>query len=99
MSDGFSRGYSKTAVSQSSVDILPFREQHYKQEREAPMEAQQLGNTYYIWGVDDSPYGPVELPILIDWIKDERVLPETWVYSRTAGNWMRASELPELKPE
>jgi CRP-like cAMP-binding protein len=63
------------------------------------MDLQDSGNIYFIWGVDDSPYGPVELPVLIDWIKDERVLPETWVYSRTAGNWMRASELPELKPE
>lgn len=56
-------------------------------------------NAYHIWGVDDSPYGPVELPVLIDWIRDERVVPETWVYSCAAGNWMRASELPELKAE
>jgi hypothetical protein len=56
-------------------------------------------NIYYIWGVDDSPYGPVELPVLIDWIHDERVVPETWIYSRSAVNWARASELPELKNE
>jgi hypothetical protein len=62
-------------------------------------EAQEQGNIYFIWGVDDSPYGPVELPVLIDWIKDERVVPETWVYSRGAGNWIRASELPEIKNE
>src|SRR5882757_2565693 len=61
------------------------------------MEAQEFGNIYFIWGVDDSPYGPVDLPVLIDWIKDERVVPETWVFSRNAANWMRASELPELK--
>lgn len=61
------------------------------------MTTQELGNAYYIWGVDDSPYGPVELPVLIDWIRDERVVPETWVFSRNASNWMRASELPELQ--
>ena len=61
------------------------------------MEAQTCENIYFIWGVDDSPYGPVELPVLIDWIRDERVVPETWVFSRSAANWMRASELPELK--
>ena len=61
------------------------------------MESQELGNIYFIWGVDDSPYGPVELPVLIDWIADERVLPETWVFSRSAGNWQRASEIPEIK--
>ena len=58
---------------------------------------EDIGNIYFIWGVDDSPYGPVELPVLIDWINDERVVPETWVFSRNASNWQRASELPELK--
>jgi CRP-like cAMP-binding protein len=61
------------------------------------MESQEFANIYFIWGVDDSPYGPVELPVLIDWIADERVLPETWVFSRSAGNWQRASEIPEIK--
>lgn len=61
------------------------------------MDSQEFGNTYFIWGVDDSSYGPVELPVLIDWIADERVVPETWVFSRSAGLWQRASEFPELK--
>ena len=61
------------------------------------MEAQQHSNVYFIWGVDDSPYGPVELPALLDWVADERVVPETWVFSRRAGNWQRASEIPELQ--
>jgi CRP-like cAMP-binding protein len=39
----------------------------------------------------------VGLPVLIDWIHDERVAPETWVFSRQATHWQRASELPELK--
>jgi CRP-like cAMP-binding protein len=60
------------------------------------MESQEPGNIYFIWGVDDAPYGPVELPVLIDWINDERVVPDTWVFARNAGNWQRASELPEL---
>jgi len=58
---------------------------------------EDTSNIYFIWGVDDSPYGPVELPILLDWIADERVVPETWVFSRNAGNWQRASEIAELK--
>jgi hypothetical protein len=61
------------------------------------METQVSGNIYFIWGVDDSPYGPVELPVLIDWINDERVVPDTWVFARNAGNWQRAAEIPELK--
>jgi CRP-like cAMP-binding protein len=61
------------------------------------MDAETTDTLYYIWGVDDSAYGPVKLPVLAEWIKDERVLPETWVFSRGNGNWMRASEVPELK--
>ena len=61
------------------------------------MDSPEFGNIYFIWGVDDSPYGPVELPVLIDWINDERVVPDTWVFARSAGNWQRAAEIPELK--
>ena len=60
------------------------------------MDSQESGNIYFIWGVDDSPYGPVELPVLLDWINDERVVPDTWVFARSAGNWQRAAEIPEL---
>jgi len=37
----------------------------------------QTANDFIIWGIDDAPYGPVELPVLEEWVKDERVLPET----------------------
>ena len=61
------------------------------------MESAVAANIYFIWGIDDAPYGPVELPVLLDWIKDERVLPDTWIFARSAGNWQRASEILELK--
>jgi hypothetical protein len=61
------------------------------------MESAVPANIYFIWGVDDTPYGPVELPTLIDWIRDERVLADTWVFARSAGNWQKASDIPELK--
>jgi hypothetical protein len=52
---------------------------------------------FFIWGIDHAPYGPVELPVLVNWIKDERVLADTWVFARRAGTWLRASEITELK--
>lgn len=58
------------------------------------MESQE--SMYFIWGIDDAPYGPVELPMLVDWIGDGRVLAETWIFARSAGNWQKASEIPEL---
>lgn len=54
-------------------------------------------NDFFIWGIDDSPYGPVELPTLVNWIKDERVLADTWVFTRRDSKWQLAAEIAELK--
>ena len=61
------------------------------------MESQASTKDYIIWGIDDSTYGPVELSVLIEWIKDERVLPESWIFARKQGIWQKASEIGELK--
>jgi CRP-like cAMP-binding protein len=61
------------------------------------MELQENMNEFFIWGIDDSPYGPVELPVLIDWISDERVLADTWIFARRDGSWRRAAEIPGLQ--
>jgi CRP-like cAMP-binding protein len=53
--------------------------------------------SYYIWGIDNSPYGPVELPMLLDWIAEGRVLADTWVFEKSAGNWGKASQFKELQ--
>jgi CRP-like cAMP-binding protein len=53
--------------------------------------------SYFIWGIDDSPYGPVELPLLLEWINDGRVLADTWVFERGSSNWGKASQFPELQ--
>jgi CRP/FNR family cyclic AMP-dependent transcriptional regulator len=53
-------------------------------------------NSYFIWGVDDAPYGPVALPLLLEWIGDGRVVSDTWVFERSSGNWGKASQFPEL---
>ncbi|MGO8835970.1 MAG: cyclic nucleotide-binding domain-containing protein [Limisphaerales bacterium] len=61
------------------------------------MESQEITNDFFIWGIDDAPYGPVALAVLIDWVKDERVLADTWVFARPDGSWRRAAEIPELQ--
>jgi len=53
--------------------------------------------SYFVWGVDDAPYGPVELSALMEWVRDGRVLADTWVFERTACNWRKASEISELQ--
>jgi len=51
---------------------------------------------YSIWAADNVVYGPVELPSLITWVKDERVLAETWVFDGQNDRWRKAATLPEL---
>ena len=60
------------------------------------MSESATANEFFIWGVDLAAYGPVELPTLVEWIKDGRVLAETWVFTGSTGSWLRAAEIPEL---
>jgi len=52
---------------------------------------------YIIWGVDQNSYGPVELPTLISWVKDERVTADTWIFRPRTGEWKKAEQLEELQ--
>jgi CRP/FNR family transcriptional regulator, cyclic AMP receptor protein len=49
------------------------------------------------WGNDNISYGPVELPGLVDWIRQGRVSRNTWVFREDKGEWVRASDMAELK--
>lgn len=64
----------------------------------ARMDTTNPGNRYKIWGADEAIYGPVELPTLAEWIKDERVTADTWLYLQSAAEWRRAADIPELRP-
>ena len=55
------------------------------------------GISYSIWAADNAVYGPVELPDLIAWVKDERVLAGTWVYDSQNDRWRKAANVPELQ--
>jgi CRP/FNR family transcriptional regulator, cyclic AMP receptor protein len=55
------------------------------------------GILYSIWAADNVVYGPVELPALIGWVKDERVVAETWVYDSQNDRWRKAAKIPELQ--
>jgi len=63
------------------------------------METTPTPTDYFIWGIDFATYGPVPLPTLIEWIKDERVFADTWVYARGGHVWRLAKDTPELAPE
>ncbi|MBI3879393.1 MAG: cyclic nucleotide-binding domain-containing protein [Verrucomicrobia bacterium] len=61
------------------------------------MDKVEKGTGFKILGADDVLYGPVELPTLVDWVRDQRVLPETWVYSEAVDAWHKARQTPELQ--
>jgi CRP-like cAMP-binding protein len=52
---------------------------------------------FSIWAADNVVYGPVELPALIAWVKDQRVLADTWIFDSGNDCWRKASDVPELK--
>jgi len=63
------------------------------------METNPKTTDYFIWGIDNAAYGPVPLPALSEWIKDERVQEDTWVYIRAEQAWRPARAVTELLPE
>ena len=52
---------------------------------------------YKIWAVDDVVYGPVDMPTLVDWVKEERVVADTWIYDMQKGAWDKAGQMAELR--
>ena len=61
------------------------------------MPSSDSATGYFIWGADLQAYGPVELPTLVSWIKDERVLADTWIFLERGGCWEKAEHTPELQ--
>src|SRR5579884_1971588 len=61
------------------------------------MQTEEAGSGFFIWGADQSAYGPVELPTLVNWIRDERVTADTWVFAQQGANWQPAAKIPELQ--
>jgi len=51
---------------------------------------------YRVWGMDNVAYGPVELPVLTNWVLDERVTADTWVFAEENRAWLKAAQMPEL---
>jgi hypothetical protein len=61
------------------------------------MAAASADTGFTVWGIDQTPYGPVELPMLVSWVRDERVTPDTWVFVGARSTWEKAAQIPELQ--
>ena len=71
----------------------------------SPMSSSATGNTsaptpggagYKVLGLDDTLYGPVEIPQLVEWARDERIQPDSWLFCVSSRRWVTAADLPEL---
>jgi CRP-like cAMP-binding protein len=58
----------------------------------------QEHDAYKVWAADNMIYGPIDFPTLAEWVKERRVLPETWVHSEKANAWHHANQIEELEP-
>ena len=54
--------------------------------------------TYKVLAGDNVLYGPVDLPTLIQWTADERVLPGTWIMRGIDNSWVPAGLISDLAP-
>src|SRR5882672_11402490 len=61
------------------------------------MEPSTSGTGFKIWGVDNVVYGPVELPTLVGWVKEERVTADTWIFCEKDSVWRKTPQVPELQ--
>jgi hypothetical protein len=61
------------------------------------MAAIAIETGFIVWGIDQTAYGPVELPTLVSWVKDERVTADTWIFAAKNSSWQKAADLPELQ--
>jgi len=58
-----------------------------------PMETLLPQESFKVWASDNSVYGPVDFPTLLEWAKDERVLAETWIHCQGNNSWQRADAI------
>jgi CRP-like cAMP-binding protein len=59
--------------------------------------AADVTDRFKILGSDDVIYGPVELPQLVNWVQEDRVQGDTWVYRSNEDGWRKAADVSELK--
>ncbi|MBL9175238.1 MAG: cyclic nucleotide-binding domain-containing protein [Verrucomicrobiales bacterium] len=52
---------------------------------------------YRVWALDDSVYGPVRMEVLRDWVRDERIVPESWIFCESNRRWQQAGGIQELR--
>jgi hypothetical protein len=60
------------------------------------MNRNYAAELFKIWAHDNQVYGPVDLPVLIEWVKESRVFRETWIHLESKDEWRHAKNIPPL---
>jgi hypothetical protein len=63
----------------------------------ALMDPDFANDSFMVWASDHLVYGPVDLETLIEWAKDARVLPATWVLAKNQNRWTSAGSIGPLR--
>lgn len=63
----------------------------------ALVSASEQNVGFKVIATDRTVYGPVALPELVGWVRDGRVLADTWVYLEREDAWRKAVHVTELR--
>src|SRR6266511_1087812 len=61
------------------------------------MQAETDVPAYRIWGTDNVIYGPVALPTLVNWVREQRVTAATWIHVGEEDRWQKAADISQLQ--
>src|SRR6267154_5313598 len=53
--------------------------------------------SYRVWAHDNQIYGPVELPVLMQWVQEAIVVKGTWIYLERRHEWRLAENIEPLR--
>lgn len=59
-------------------------------------ETPSIQRTYKVWAADDVIYGPIDFPLLSQWVREARVMRQNWIFTEQSESWSRAADLAEL---
>lgn len=61
------------------------------------MEHVNEDSLYWVWDIDKIIYGPIDLFTLVNWVKEDRITPDTWIFCDRQASWAKAATVDELK--
>lgn len=60
------------------------------------MKRNYTEEVYKIWAHDNQVYGPIDLVVLIQWVRESRIFRETWVHLESRNEWRMAKRIGPL---